>query len=81
MEDNFLAIKPFGFSNFFIIAFSPNFSLKTCSAFPIPSIKPNFRDVEPDQNSPVKVLFFSGSFNLEPLLLFTKFIKFDSRKV
>ena len=58
-----------------ITIFSPNFSLNICSALPIPSIKPNFREVEPDQNSPVKILFFSASFNFEPLLFLTKFIK------
>ena len=70
-DDSFLAIKLFGFSNFLIIIFSPNLSLKICSAFPIPSISPNFKEAEPDQNSPVKVLFFSGSFSFEPLLFFT----------
>ena len=68
-------MKPFGFSNFFITAFSPNFSLKICSAFPIPSISPNFKDADPDQNSPVKILFFSGSFNFEPRLFLTRLIK------
>jgi len=43
---------------------SPNFSLKICSALPIPSINPNFNEVDPDQNSPVKVLFFSVSISL-----------------
>ena len=55
--------------------FSPNFSLNICSAFPMPSISPNFKEVEPDQNSPVKVLFLSGSLSLDPRLFFTKFIK------
>ena len=41
----------------------------------MPSISPNFKEVEPDQNSPVKVLFFSGSFNFEPLLFFTRLMK------
>ena len=41
----------------------------------MPSISPNFNEVEPDQNSPVKVLFLSGSFNLDPRLFLTKFIK------
>ena len=54
---------------------SPNFSLKTCSALPIPSINPNFKEEDPDQNSPVKVLFFSVSISFEPLLDLTTLIK------
>ena len=50
--DNFLANQPFGFSNFLIITFSPNFSLRIWFAFPIPSINPNSLAFLPDQNSP-----------------------------
>ena len=74
-DDNFLAINPLGFSNFLIIIFSPNFSLKICSAFPTPSISPSFKDADPDQNSPVKILFFSGSFSFAPRLFLTRLIK------
>ena len=73
--DNFLAIKLFGFSSFLITTSSPNFSLKICSALPMPSINHNFKEVDPDQNSPVKVLFFSVSTSFEPLLDLTTFIK------
>ena len=74
-EESFLAIKPLGFSNVLIITFSPNFSFNTWSAFPIPSISPSFNDVFPVQNSPVKILFFSGSLSFDPLLFWTTFIK------
>ena len=74
-EENFLARKLLGFSNFLTIIFFPNFSLSIWSTFPIPSIKPNFKAVSPDQNSPVNTLFFSGSFNFFPLLFSTTFIK------
>ena len=74
-EDNFFAKKLFGFSNFLIDIFSPNFSLKICSALPMPSISPNFSDADPDQNSPVKILFFSGSTSLSLLLFLTRLIK------
>ena len=74
-EDNFLARKPFLFSKFLIITLSPNFSFKIWSAFPIPSINPSLSAVLPVQNSPVKILFFSGSFNFDPLLVSTTLIK------
>ena len=74
-EDSFLAMKPFGFSKFLIITFSPNFSFKIWSAFPIPSIRPKPKAVFPVQNSPVNILFFSGSFSFDPLLVSTTFIK------
>ena len=74
-DDSFFAIKLFCFSSFLITMSSPNFSLKICSAFPIPSINPNLIDAEPDQNSPVKVLFFSGSLSFAPLLFLTTSIK------
>ena len=74
-DESLFAKKPFCFSNFLISIFSPNFFLRICSAFPRPSIRPKFKDVDPDQNSPVNILFFSGSFNFEPRLLFTKLIK------
>ena len=74
-DDSFLAIKPFGFSKFLIITLSPNFFFKIWSAFPIPSINPRSRDVLPVQNSPVKILFFSGSLSFFPLLFSTTFIK------
>jgi len=38
-------------------------------------MSPNFKEEEPDQNSPVKVLFFSGSFSFEPRLFFTTLMK------
>ena len=76
MEDeSFFAKKPFRFSKLLIINLSPNFSFSTWSAFPMPSIKPNFKEEDPDQNSPVKVLFFSVSISFEPLLSSTTFIK------
>ena len=54
---------------------STNFSFNISSAFPSPSIKPNSFALEPDQNSPVKVLFFSVSKSFEPLLDLTTLIK------
>ena len=69
MKTSFLAIKPFGFSKFLIITFSPNLSFKTWSALPNPSINPSLSDVLPVQNSPVKILFFSGSLSFGPLLI------------
>ena len=74
-DESFRPSHPFCFSNFLTITSSPNFSFKIWSAFPIPSIKPSLRADAPVQNSPVKILFFSGSFNLFPLLVSTTFIK------
>ena len=33
----------------------------------MPSINPSFSDVFPVQNSPVKILFVSGSLSLDPI--------------
>ena len=74
-DDNFLAIKPLGFSKVLITTLSPNFSFKIWSAFPMPSTNPSFSEVLPVQNSPVKILFFSGSFSFEPLLFSTTLMK------
>ena len=73
--ESFRPNHPFCFSNFLITISSPNFSFKIWSALPIPSIKPILRADAPVQNSPVKILFFSGSFNFAPLLVSTTFMK------
>ena len=51
------------FSNFLITISSPNFSLKICSAFPIPSINPNLSDSDIDWFK--NVVFLGNIKNLD----------------
>jgi signal peptide peptidase SppA len=69
----------FGFSNFLITTFSPNFSFKISSALPKPSIKPKSFALEPDQNSPVNRSGFLSFLSLVDLLSSTTFIKSECK--